>query len=421
MAVRPDDLTPPLPARPALAHRLPSATAADLDLLGDRSSAILREALAAALEPENHKVLRSWNLKEVTELLGLSRKTLERAIDDQKIPGGSLVRGRRLFTLEEIHAIQEGLGLRPWRDPATNRPIVVAVANFKGGVAKTSTSIHLGQYLALRGYRVLMIDCDAQGSLTTLFGLRPDADVEPGQTLSPWLRGPNLVDNPTDWTGTLATAIQPTYWHGLDLIAANLQLYGAEFAISARRAADAGFKFWNLLGDGIATVSDAYDVVILDTPPSLSFVTTNAIYAADGLIMPVPPAMMDFASSVSFFRLLAELLATTNRVDKKEKRFDFLGLLVSKFEPKNPAHVALHDWLRAAFTNRVLVNTMGMSAVVRVGADIKTAYEIDRYDGDRRTLVRAIEYLNGVNGEIEQAIRAQWPSKQAAPRRSSAA
>jgi chromosome partitioning protein len=137
--------------------------------------------------------------------------------------------------------------------------------------------------------------------------------------------------------------------------------------------------------------------------------------------MPVPPAMMDFASSVSFFRLLAELLATTNRVDKKEKRFDFLGLLVSKFEPKNPAHVALHDWLRAAFTNRVLVNTMGMSAVVRVGADIKTAYEIDRYDGDRRTLVRAIEYLNGVNGEIEQAIRAQWPSKQAAPRRSSAA
>jgi hypothetical protein len=96
-------------------------------------------------------------------------------------------------------------------------------------------------------------------------------------------------------------------------------------------------------------------------------------------------------------------------------------LLVSKFEPKNPAHVALHDWLRAAFTNRVLVNTMGMSAVVRVGADIKTAYEIDRYDGDRRTLVRAIEYLNGVNGEIEQAIRAQWPSKQAAPRRSSAA
>jgi hypothetical protein len=58
-----------------------------------------------------------------------------------------------------------------------------------------------------------------------------------------------------------------------------------------------------------------------------------------------------------------------------------------------------------------------MSTVVRVGADIKTAYEIDRYDGDRRTLVRAIEYLNGVNGEIEDVIRSQWPSKQAPARR----
>ena len=74
----------------------------------------------------------------------------------------------------------------------------------------------------------------------------------------------------------------------------------------------------------------------------------------------------------------------------------------------------------AAFAKRVLVNTMGMSTVVRVGADIKTAYEIDRYDGDRRTLARAIEYLNGVNGEIETVIRAQWPSAHGQPRRPSA-
>ena len=124
-----------------------------------------------------------------------------------------------------------------------------------------------------------------------------------------------------------------------------------------------------------------------------------------------------FWSSGLFFQLLSELLASTNQVEAAPKRFDFLGLLVSKYEPKNAAHVAIHDWLRAAFSKRVLVNTMGMSTVVRVGADIKTAYDIDRYDGDRRTLARAIEYLNGVNGEIEEVIRAQWPSKQATARR----
>jgi chromosome partitioning protein len=421
MAAREDELALPRPT-PDPTRRIPPATVEDIEFLAEQASEILKEALAAALEPANRKVLRKWNLKEVAELLGLSRKTIERGIEDGKLPGGErLPTGRRVFTLEEIHTIQEKLNLRPWRDPKTDPPIVIAVANFKGGVAKTSTSIHLGQYLALRGYRVLMIDIDAQGSLTTLFGLRPDADVRPDQTLAPYLRGPNQEASLGEYTGTLATAIQPTYWHGLDLIPANLQLYGAEFALAARQAAEPNFRFYRVLADGIATVSDRYDVVVIDTPPSLTFLTTNAIYAANGIVMPVPPAMMDFASSVSFFQLLSDLVRVTNANEAAPKRFDFLGLLVSRYEPKNPAHVAIHDWLRAAFAKRVLVNTMGMSTVVRIGADIKTAYEVDRYEGDRRTLIRAIEYLNGVNGEIEQVIRAQWPSRAEARRKGNSA
>lgn len=402
----------PSPVDPT--RRIPPAGAEDIESMAARAAEILKEAVAAAIEPEQRKILRKWNLKEVAELLAVSRKTLERGIDDGKLPGGERVAtGRRLFSLEEIHRIQEVLGLRPWRDPATDPPVVIAVANFKGGVAKTSTSIHLGQYFALRGYRTLMIDIDAQGSLTTLFGLRPDADIGMEQTLAPWLRGPGLDGPNPEWTGTLATAIQPTYWHGLDLIAANLQLYGAEFALASRQAREPNFRFYRVLAEGIATVSDRYDVIVIDTPPSLTFLTTNAIYAANGIVMPVPPAMMDFASSVSFFQLLSELVQVTNQNEAAPKRYDFLGLLISKYEPKNPTHQAIHDWLRAAFARRVLVNTMSMTTILRIGADIKTAYEIERYEGDRRTLARALEYLNGVNGEIEAVVRAQWPSKSA--------
>jgi chromosome partitioning protein len=408
MAASPEELLVDVPSPPDPMRRIPPASAEDIEQMADQAADILKEAVAAALEPQQRKVLRKWNLKEVAELVGVSRKRLERGIDDGKLPGGERVAtGRRLFSLEEIHRIQEILGLLPWRDPKTDRPIVVAVANFKGGVAKTSTAIHLGQYFALRGYRTLMIDIDAQGSLTTLFGLRPDADVEIERTLAPWLYGPKRAET---WTGTLATSIQPTYWHGLDLIAANLQLYGAEFALAARQAQEPNFRFYRVLADGIATVSDRYDVIVIDTPPSLTFLTTNAIYAANGIVMPVPPAMMDFASSVSFFQLLSELVQVTNQNEAERKRFDFLGLLISKYEPKNPTHVAIHDWLRAAFARRVLVNTMSMTTILRIGADIKTAYEIERYEGDRRTLVRAIEYLNGVNGEIEAVVRALWPS-----------
>ena len=399
---RKDDAAPPASAAdPGL--RVPKANARDIVQLASQAGEILARAREAALAPGIKKTLRKFNLKEVAELLGLSPKTLVRAAQRQEIPAGERVRGNRLlYTLEEIHEIQDRLGLKPWRDPATDKPMTIAVANFKGGVGKTSTSIHLGQHFALRGYRTLMIDLDAQASLTTLFGLLPDSEVDTTKTALPYLEGE---------TDTLADAIQPTYWHGLDLIAANLALYGAEFTLANRQKTEENFRFYQALKRGIATVSDHYDVIIIDTPPALSYITTNALYAADGIIVPVPPAMMDFASASLFFSLLGDIIGVIDQNEGGEKVFDFLGLLISKYEQGNFVHQTIHDWVRAAFQQRVLFHTMGSTAVLRIGPEIQSAYEIGQYQGDRRTLARALEYLDGVNGEIERLVRAQWPSK----------
>lgn len=399
---RKDDATPPASAAdPGL--RVPKANARDIVQLASQAGEILARAREAALAPGIKKTLRKFNLKEVAELLGVSPKTLVRAAQRQEIPSGERVRGNRLlFTLEEIHEIQDRLGLKPWRDPATDKPMTIAVANFKGGVGKTSTSIHLGQHFALRGYRTLMIDLDAQASLTTLFGLLPDSEVDTSKTALPYLEGD---------TDSLADAIQPTYWHGLDLIAANLALYGAEFTLANRQKTEDNFRFYQALKRGIATVSDRYDVIIIDTPPALSYITTNALYAADGIIVPVPPAMMDFASASLFFSLLGDIIGVIDQNEGGEKVFDFLGLLISKYEQGNFVHQTIHDWVRAAFQQRVLFHTMGSTAVLRIGPEIQSAYEIGQYQGDRRTLARALEYLDGVNGEIERLVRAQWPSK----------
>jgi chromosome partitioning protein len=383
--------------------RVPRARARDIVQLAEQAGDILARAREAALAPGTKKVLRKFNLKEVAELIGVSAKTITRAAQRNELPAGERVRGNRLlFTLQEIHEIQGRLGLRPWRDPTTDKPVVVAIANFKGGVGKTSTAIHLGQYFALHGYRVLMVDLDAQASLTTLFGLLPDSEVATDQTALPYLEGD---------TDTLATAIQPTYWHGLDLIAANLALYGAEFSLANRQKSEPNFRFYQALRAGLATVSDRYDVIIIDTPPALSYVTTNALYAADGIVVPVPPAMMDFASASLFFSLLGDIQKVIDENEGGEKVFDFLGLLISKYEPGNFVHQTIHDWVRAAFQQRVLFHTMGTSTVLRMGPEIQTAYEVGAYQGDRRTLARALEYLEGVNGEIERLVRAQWPSK----------
>jgi len=400
---RKDETETPPSAATDPGFRVPKASAKDIVTLAGQAGEILARAREAALAPGIKKTLRKFNLKEVAELLGLSAKTLVRAAQRQEIPSGERVRGNRLlFTLEEIHEIQDRLGLKPWRDPATDKPMTVAVANFKGGVGKTSTSIHLGQHFALRGYRTLMIDLDAQASLTTLFGLLPDSEVDTSKTALPYLEGE---------TDTLKDAIQPTYWHGLDLIAANLALYGAEFTLANRQKTEENFRFYQALKRGIATVSDQYDVIIIDTPPALSYITTNALYAADGIVVPVPPAMMDFASASLFFSLLGDIIGVIDQNEGGEKVFDFLGLLISKYEQGNFVHQTIHDWVRAAFQQRVLFHTMGSTAVLRIGPEIQTAYEIGQYQGDRRTLARALEYLDGVNGEIERLVRAQWPSK----------
>jgi len=400
---RKDESETPPSAATDPGFRVPKASAKDIVTLAGQAGEILARAREAALAPGIKKTLRKFNLKEVAELLGLSAKTLVRAAQRQEIPSGERVRGNRLlFTLEEIHEIQDRLGLKPWRDPATDKPMTVAVANFKGGVGKTSTSIHLGQHFALRGYRTLMIDLDAQASLTTLFGLLPDSEVDTSKTALPYLEGE---------TDTLIDAIQPTYWHGLDLIAANLALYGAEFTLANRQKTEENFRFYQALKRGIATVSEQYDVIIIDTPPALSYITTNALYAADGIVVPVPPAMMDFASASLFFSLLGDIIGVIDQNEGGEKVFDFLGLLISKYEQGNFVHQTIHDWVRAAFQQRVLFHTMGSTAVLRIGPEIQTAYEIGQYQGDRRTLARALEYLDGVNGEIERLVRAQWPSK----------
>lgn len=384
-------------------RRVPRASATDIAELAEQASNILAKAREAALAPGVIKTLRKFNLKEVAELLGVSSKTIARGVQKKELPEGERAAGNRLlFTLEEIHTIQHKMGLSPWREPATDKAITIAIANFKGGVGKTSTAAHLSQYFALRGYRTLAIDLDAQASLTTLFGLLPDSEVDTETTALPYLEGR---------TPSLEGAIRKTYWHGLDLIPANLALYGAEFSLASRQTTEENFRFYSALATGLEGIRDQYDVIIVDTPPSLSYVTTNALFAADGIIVPVPPAMMDFASASLFFSLLGDILKVIDKNESRPKVYDFLGLLISQYEQSNFVHQTIQEWVRAAFRERVLFHVMGKNAVMRVGTEIQTAYEINNYQGDRRTLSRALEYLDGVNGEIERLVRAQWPSK----------
>ena len=375
-----------------------SSGSTELQQMAETAQALMQLARARALAPNMEKTTRALSLAELSDLLQVPRKTIEYAIQTKELPQGAISGRKRLFTLTEVEEFRKHFKRVPHRPPGTTASIV-GVANFKGGVGKTSTAVHFGQYLALRGYRVLMVDLDAQASLTTLFGLLPDSDVPTVTTALPYFEG--AVD-------TLAGSIRKTYWHGLDLIPANLALYNAEFALARRQNVESDFRFYAVLKEGLETVSADYDVIVLDTPPALGFVTTNAMYAANGLVIPVTPAMMDFASAAQFFQLLAEHVEVINRHEGGEKRFRFVRLLVSKFEANNKVHETIEEWIRQGFETAVIGKNMALSAALRTGPELQTAYEMGAYIGDRRTLQRAMKFLDDVNEEIERLIRQQW-------------
>src|SRR6202167_5291439 len=210
---------------------------------------ILTLARKRALAPNLEKVPRRYTLTEVAELVQIPRKTLEYAIQSKDLPKGDTSGRMRLFTLKDVEAFRRHAGTLPWRAPET-KLAVVTVANFKGGVGKTSAAVHLAQYFALKGYRTLALDLDPQASLTTLFGLLPDSDIPDDATALAYFSGN---------AGSLRPAIRRTHWHGLDLIPANLALSDAEFSLANRVSSESGFVFYHPLAAAVREIAEDYD------------------------------------------------------------------------------------------------------------------------------------------------------------------
>ncbi len=404
MAANPDTV---LSAVTLSEERVPVGAAGISDLA--RRAADLNQTIRdIATHPNHRKTLRKFVGPEVAALLDLKVETLYRRLDrNPQLPQGTTPNPRRReFSLEEVFELRRAFQLPAPR--AAGQPgLVISICNFKGGVAKTTTAAHLAQYLVMHGYRVLLVDLDAQASLTQLFGILPHTEVGDDETVRTFLEGPCFQGRPNpDWTGDLRSVVQPTHWHNLDLIPSNLGVYGSEFAIAARLRSEEGFAFHRPLAEGLAPLRADYDVIILDTAPSLSFVNSNAMFAADGLLITLPPAMIDLQSSSLFFELVAELMEAFNRTEATPKSYDFASVLLTRVRPNDGTHAQISKWIRQFFPQETCTHTMVQSsALEKVGPDLLTLYEVAEYDGDRRTLERAIDAMDGVNAEVELLIR----------------
>ena len=148
---------------------------------------------------------------------------------------------------------------------------IIAIANQKGGVGKTTTAINLAASLAVLEYRTLIIDADPQANTTS--GLNFDPDSKDHDTLYEVLIGEQSVD----------AALKPTDLERLDIITSHINLVGAEIEMLEVPGRE------NVLRNALAPLREKYDFIVLDCAPSLGLITINALTASDSVIIPVQP------------------------------------------------------------------------------------------------------------------------------------
>ncbi|AGT10594.1 AAA family ATPase [Paracoccus aminophilus] len=384
---------------------LPPVTLDELGILSRRASTVIERLRERVFSPGNEKRLDLiYNVRTAAEMVGRSEKAIRDAEADGRLPEPEKdeTTGRRNgYTLGEINRMREVFGTQPHRKPE-DPPLVLAVQNFKGGVGKSTTVVHLAQYFALKGYRVCVIDCDSQASTTSVFGLNPDIDIDEDEdTLYPFLQhgGPK----------TLHYALRATYWPGIALIPANLGLYDAEYEFAARMAREPAFIL-DRLRDGVASIADQFDIVLLDPPPALGMISLSVMRAANALLIPAPPNNIDFASTAHFLKMMEATLSELAR-HGGEREYSFIRILTSKMNDQKSAHQAIKRMMDAVFPQDMLGAVLKDSAEIdNATANLMTVYEMTGPAARTETHRRCRAYLDAVGREVELLARKTWPS-----------
>jgi chromosome partitioning protein len=379
----------------------PKVTAADLLAVADRARAGVAKIREKAAAPEDRKTPPRIASTKLQRLCGLDKNKFQYRLAKGKLPQGRVQAGsRRDFSLAEAIAwVTETVDVP--RRPAGGRACVMTAANLKGGSTKTSTTMCLGQGLALRGHKVLVIDLDPQGTLTQFFGMLPDSEVAEDSTVGPLCLG--------DYADLEYAVKKDTYFAGLHLIAASPALFGAEFALPAQQVRNPDrFRFWDVLNEGLAPLRQEYDAIIIDTSPSLSYLTLNALFAADGLIVPLPLEGPAYSSLAQFWSMFTDIAGGLGKRAGAEKEYDFLHVVPSRVKDEMTNNV-VNRWVGQTYGPYILPVSIPETRVMGTAAlEYKTVYDIEKYAGGHETYRNARDAYDKLVRLVEASMVLTW-------------
>ncbi len=408
-----------------------------------------RDDLAGrGLSEDGSRHLRKFSTWEITRyLIPVAQAHFRRVLkQNPDLPQGQSETegGAKWFTLDEVLRLRAFFGSQgskakeyvPYRPKGLDAKIV-AVANFKGGVGKTSTAAHLAMSAALDGYKVLVIDLDSQASMTSVFGGQV---ADEWQTVFPLLarhyaghlrednqRRLDRGDAPIPLDDTLTEAlevkaqslIQSTHWPNIDLIGAQLNLYWAEFQVPVWRMQGRGWKLWDALTDMLDAdgVLDEYDVIFVDTPPALGYLTINGLAAADILLVPVGASFLEFDSTGRFFDMLHTTFSSIEEGENLAARalgrpemafqWDAVRAVVTRYDGSQQAELAA---LMQAYLGPTLSpHRQDYTALIgQAGEQVQGIYEADYRDFNRETYARGRETFDNTYAAFKTLLLGTW-------------
>lgn len=354
---------------------------------GEGELTLIRDLVA---QPDAIKQPRTWGIKEAATLVGRSVPWM-REKENCKIDK----RGIRNYTLEDINNLRTIAGTAFIRPPSTTAHIVT-VMNFKGGVGKTTSTIHLAHRAAIRGMKVLVVDIDPQASSTfSLGGIVPDLELEADEVIND-----AILEDPK----LLAGFIKKTYFHNVDLIPTNLHLQDLEYSLpnndlnNRDRLGSPALR----LAEGLKHIRNDYDLILLDCAPNMGSMTANAILASNAMLVPVPPSALDRASFVMLTSSLLQPFSATN------KKLDYFRIIVTKHTNSRTAQEQ-ENRLRMLYGEHVMVNSTYITTEIeKATALMSSVYDQVKPLNSRDTFKRAKSMLDTFNDEILDDLISIW-------------
>ena len=396
--------------------------------------------------PDGNKRLRRFSIWEICRyLIPVAPSHFRRVLKAHPdLPQGEGESGSKWFTLDEIltlrrHFASEGAAGKeymPWR-PEGLPAKIISVANFKGGVGKTSTAAHLAMSAALDGYRVLVVDLDSQGSMTSIMGGKVEDEWQTAFPLMAKDYALNVeVENreraasglpPLPFDETLAEArkmsardlIQKTHWENIDLIGAQLNLYWAEFQVPVWRMQLRSWPLWDALTNALSGegILDDYDIIFIDTPPALGYLTINALAAADILLVPLGASYLEFDSTGRFFDMLYSTFASIEDGENALRRqaglpemkfeWDAVRAILTRFDANQQTDLA--NVIQAYFGDFMTAHRQELTAMVgQAGERVNGIYEADYREFNRETYIRGRETFDRTWAEVKTVLLGAW-------------